>query len=150
MVVEQHLAVATAGRLRPAAVVAHRDDRRDAPRTLGSRGSEGHELRAGPAGEVVEVHSDEGAPVVGPDRGTHGVDAVLVESRIGVGVNAAPGQLDQLELASVELTRGAQQGVHRHSMSNNHHGVRGTHTMRVKRVGGRSLLAGFGPQQAVA
>ena len=96
--------------------------------TLGARGSEGHELRAGPAGEVVEVHSDEGAPVLGPDRGTHGVDAVLVESRIGVGVNAAPGQLDHLELASVELTRGAQQGVHRHSMSNNHHGVRGTHT----------------------
>ena len=79
MVVEQHLAVATAGRLRPAAVVAHRDDRRDAPRTLGTRGSKGHELRAGPAGEVVEVHSDEGAPVVGPDRGTVALARTLIE-----------------------------------------------------------------------
>jgi hypothetical protein len=55
-------------------------------------------LRARAAGEVVEVHSDEGAPRGVPHRGTHRVDAVFVGARVGVLVDRPPSKLDELEV----------------------------------------------------
>jgi len=91
---------------------------------------------------VVEVHPAELAPVVGPDRGTHGVDSALVGFRIGVG-DAGTGKFDQLDFAGIELKGGRQQRSHRHSLSKSHGNVRGT-TRSVRPIRGPSLLAGFG------
>lgn len=87
MVVEQHLAIASAGGHRTAAVVTNGDDGDQLACAAGSSTAQGNQLSAWAAREVLDVHPSEHSAVRASNSGTDGVYAVLVGPSVGVGVD---------------------------------------------------------------
>jgi hypothetical protein len=104
VVVKKDLSIATTRTDRPSAMVSDGDNVGELPGSLCSCSAEYDELCARSASEVVQVDPGEGAPVAVAHGGTHGVDAVLVRSGVGVRVDDLSSQLHQIVLGRGQLT----------------------------------------------
>jgi len=69
--------------------------------------AEGHKLRTGTAGEVVEVDAAVHLAVDAPHGGAHRVDTVLT---VGVGIDDLPGEVDELQILGREFSAGHVHG----------------------------------------
>ena len=109
IVIGEDLTVSATGTLHSASMISYCDDVGDVFRSSCSGGAERNELRAWPTGEVVEIDPYEGTSIGGSDGSSHGVNTVLIWTRIRSGIDCLPGKLHQ----DVIITRQSKRGWER-------------------------------------